>query len=102
METNLEIPQEQRHEAFRLVKNLVDRSVEPSRVSLSDAKSYMAIIVDNNSHRTICRLYLNNKQKYIGTISDRKVETRTMINSIDDIPAFSNVLNEAARRYASM
>ncbi len=102
METNLEIPQEQQYEAFRLIKDLVYRSVEPERISLSDAKSYMAIIVDNNSHRTICRLYLNNKQKYIGTISERKVETRTMISGIDDIPAFSSVLNEAARRYASM
>ena|SRR6476660_1888151 len=102
METNLEIPKQQQTEAFRLVKTLVDRSVEPTRISLSDAKTYMAVIVDNNSHRTICRLYLNNKQKYIGTISDRKVETRTMISGIDDIPAFASVLNEAARRYASM
>jgi len=102
METHLLIPKEQQIEAFSLIKNLVDRSVEPKRISLSDAKTYMAVIVDNNSHRTICRLYLNNKQKYIGTISDRKVETRTMIKGIEDIPAFSSLLNEAARRYASM
>jgi predicted type IV restriction endonuclease len=102
METNYVIPQEQQHQAFRLVKTLVDGSVEPDRISVSDAKTYMAVIVDNNSHRTICRLYLNNKQKYIGTISDRKVETRTMITGLDDIPAFANLLKEAARRYANM
>jgi predicted type IV restriction endonuclease len=100
METNI-FPQEQT-EAFTLVKDIVDRSVSPERISLSEAKTYMAVIVDNNSHRTICRLYLNAKQKYIGTISDRKVETRTMIGSIYDIKEFSMLLNETARRYAGM
>lgn len=94
--------QEEQHEAFTLVKNILDGSVKADRVSVSEAKTYMAIIMDNNSHRTICRLYLNAKQKYIGTISERKVETRTSINSIDDIASFSNVINETARRYAGL
>ncbi len=94
------IPEEQ--EAFTLVQNILDNSVCPTRVSRSDAKTYLAIIMDNNSHRTICRLYLTSKQKYIGTISDRKVETRTMIDSIYDIRAFSSQLNETARRYVNM
>lgn len=102
METNFYYPHEQQHEAFTLVKNIIDPSVKPDRISLSEAKTYMAIIMDNNSHRTICRLYLNAKQKYIGTISDRKVETRTMIESIHDIKEFSTLLNETAKRYASM
>jgi hypothetical protein len=101
METNYFYPEEQQ-EAFTLVKNIVDRSVAVERISVSDAKTYLAVIVDNNSHRTICRLYLNAKQKYIGTISDRKVETRTQIGSIYDIKEFSMLLNETAKRYAGM
>ena len=101
MEATYFYPEEQK-EAFTLVKNIVDCSVEPERISISEAKTYMAVIVDNNSHRTICRLYLNAKQKYIGTISDRKVETRTQIGSIHDITRFSNLLKETARRYAGM
>jgi hypothetical protein len=89
-------------EAFSLVQNILDRSIQPERITRSEAKTYLAIIMDNNSHRTICRLYLGAKQKYIGTISDRKVETRTMIDSIYDIKEFSMLLNETARRYKNM
>lgn len=92
----------QEDEAFTLVRNILDRSIQPERISRSEAKTYLAIIMDNNSHRTICRLYLSSKQKYIGTISDRKVETRTMIDSIYDIKEFSMLLNETARRYNNM
>jgi|SRR5690606_2423009 len=92
----------QEHEAFMLVRNIVDRSVTPERISRSDAKTYMAIIMDNNRHRTICRLYLSSKHKYIGTISERKVETRTMIDNIHDIKEFSTLLNETVRRYINM
>jgi hypothetical protein len=86
------------NEAYHLVVDLLDQSVS-SRISRSDARTYLAIIMDNNSHRTICRLYLNSKNKYIGIISERKVETRTPISGIGDIAAFSGLLNAAARRY---
>jgi len=86
------------NEAFHLVLDLLGHNFAP-RISRSDARTYLAIIMDNNAHRTICRLYLNSKNKYIGTISDRKVETRTPISGIHDIRSFSGLLHEAARRY---
>jgi hypothetical protein len=82
MET-MDITEEQ--EAFTLVQSILNQSICTTRISRSEARTYMAIIMDNNSHRTICRLYLGAKQKYIGTISERKVETRTQIHNIYDI-----------------
>lgn len=86
-------------QAFSLVRRILDPSISPERISRSEAKSYLAIVIDNNSHQTICRFYFNPRQKYIGTISDRKVETRTLLRSIDDICSFSRQLNETALRY---
>jgi hypothetical protein len=89
-------------EVLTLVQSILDQNICTTRISRSEARTYMAIIMDNNSHRTICRLYLGARQKYIGTISERKVETRTQIKDICDIKAFSMQLNEAVRRYANM
>jgi hypothetical protein len=85
--------------AFNLVRDILGEKICPERISQSDARTYMAIVLDNNRHRTICRLYLGNKQKYIGTISERKVETRTEIGSVNDIAHFSRVLADTVKRY---
>ncbi|HLA55572.1 MAG TPA: hypothetical protein VK623_05710 [Flavobacterium sp.] len=79
-------------EAFKIVKNILGKKVKSERITPSNAKTYFAIVLDNNNRRTICRLYLGPKKKYIGTISNRKVETRTQIASIHDILKFSDDL----------
>lgn len=88
--------------AFTLVRDILRPRIQAERISRSDAKTYFAILLDNNNRRTICRLYLGPKKKYIGTISDRKVETRTEIESIEDILKFSDDLMYTARNYDSM
>jgi hypothetical protein len=79
-------------EAFKIVKSILGNKVKTERISRSGAKTYFAIVLDNNNRRTICRLYLGSKKKYIGIISNRKVETRTEISSIHDILKFSDDL----------
>ena len=79
-------------QAFDIVKEILKKKIMPERISKSEARTYLAIVLDNNPHRTICRLYLNGARKLIGTISDRKVETRTVLESIDDINKFSGDL----------
>jgi hypothetical protein len=37
-----------------------------SQVVQRDAKSYMAVLLDDNNRKPIARLYFNRKQKYIG------------------------------------
>lgn len=102
MEMIMELTNTEEQEAFDLIKEILGEKIRPERISLSDAKTYMAVLLDKNRHRTICRLYLKPNQKYIGTISDRKVETRTEIESVHDITHFSRVLADTVRRYDNM
>jgi hypothetical protein len=89
-------------QAFTLVKSILGKKIRPERLHCSDAKTYFAILLDNNSRRTVCRLYLGPKKKFIGTINDRKVETRTQISSVDDILKFSDDLMYTITTYERM
>ncbi|HEY0047278.1 MAG TPA: hypothetical protein VGB44_11255 [Flavobacterium sp.] len=85
--------------AFDIVKAILVKQVEEERIFRSNAKTYLGVLLDNNSHRTICRLYLHNKKKYIGTLCERKVETRTHINNLDEIAFFSRTLIDTVMKY---
>lgn len=89
-------------QAFTLVKTILGHKIGADRICRSDAKTYFAILLDNNNRRTICRLYLGPKKKYIGTISERKVETRNEIDTIDDIVKFSDDLMCIVKNYESL
>ena len=85
--------------AFDIVKAILAKQVEEERICRSNAKTYLGVLLDNNSHRTICRLYLHNKKKYIGTLCERKVETRTAIRNLDEIASFSRTLIDTVMKY---
>ncbi len=85
-------------ESFVIVKTILQQVIKPERVSCSGAQSYFAILLDDNNRKTICRLYFG-KRKYIGTISDRKVETRREIQNIDAIFKIAPVLVDTVRAY---
>src|SRR5690606_9610885 len=50
-------------EAFAIIKSILRREVDASRIVLRDAKSYAAILLDNNNRKPICRLWFNAKSK---------------------------------------
>ncbi|MBF0693651.1 MAG: hypothetical protein IR153_01170 [Flavobacterium sp.] len=85
--------------AFEIVKNILSQKVEENRISRSNAKTYLGVLLDNNSHRTICRLYLRNKKKYIGILSERKVETKEPIKCVEEIELFSKTLYKTLSKY---
>lgn len=61
---------------FHIVQAIASRLVDPKRVTLRDAKSYCAILLDDNNRKTIARMWFNAATvKYFGTFSG-KDETR--------------------------
>lgn len=90
------------YEAFFMVKNIVGNKICPERLTKSDAKTYLAVQIDNSARKTICRLYLMGRKKYIGTISSRKVETKSEIRSLDEIARYSTELTAIVRHYENM
>lgn len=79
-------------EAFYLVKAILRKAVEPTRIFHRDAISYFSILLDNNNRKTICRLYLDGPKKYLSFLTDDKKEERIPIASLNDIYGYTERL----------
>ena len=86
-------------EAFMIVKTILRQIIKPGRVVYRDAQSYFAILLDDNNRKTICRLYLGGKKQYLGTINDKKIETKNEIATIDDIFNYAGLLKTTVKEY---
>lgn len=71
--------------AFLIIQAILRQTVSPSRIFIRDAKSYCAILLDDNNRKSICRLYFNAKKKQICIFDANKTEEKIPIESIDDI-----------------
>lgn len=69
-------------DGFRIVRAILCEIVDPKRVVMRDAKSYCAILFDDNNRKPICRLRFNNPSKLSIGFFDDKEEN---IISIDDM-----------------
>lgn len=76
---------EEELDGFRIVKAILRKDIELSRIYQRDTKSYFGIILDDNNRKPICRLHLNGNKKYIGIFDQDKKESRHQISSLDDI-----------------
>ena len=88
--------------AFGVVKAIACAVVAPERIHYRDAKSYFAILLDDNNRKPIARLYFNQKStKWIGLFDENKDVTRHDIVSPEDIYKFSTEIRDAVERLAT-
>jgi len=92
---------EEELEGFRIVRAIACQAVRPERVVFRDSKTYMAVLLDDNNRKPICRLWFNTKQKYVGVFDEHKDEAKIPIESISDIYLLSSKFIEAIQRYES-
>jgi predicted type IV restriction endonuclease len=91
---------EEELEAFHIIRAIVRPEVKSDRVVMRDAKTYCAILIDNNNRRPLARLYFNGKSvKYVGLFDSERQEERCMISGLDDIYGFADRLKKAAAMY---
>lgn len=70
---------------FHIVQAIASRVISPKRIVMRDAKSYCAILIDDNNRKTLARLHFNGlTSKYVGTF-DGKTEARHLIADLTDI-----------------
>jgi predicted type IV restriction endonuclease len=98
IETGIETTLEEL-EGFHIVRAIVCGDVKPARVVQRDAKSYFAVLLDDNNRKPIARLHFNRVQKYLGVFEDNKVERRIPINSLDEIYEHADILRSSVRSY---
>ncbi|MCA1907806.1 MAG: type I restriction enzyme HsdR N-terminal domain-containing protein [Magnetospirillum sp.] len=86
-------------DGYQIVRAIVREVVKVERVIMRDAKSYCAILLDDNNRKPLCRLHLNRGVKYLGLFDEGKNEERVRIESLDDIFAYANRLKATAVSY---
>jgi len=87
---------------FHIVQAIASRLVDPKRIVIRDAKSYCAILLDDNNRKAIVRLHFNRKSaKYLGTFSGRD-ETRHLIESPTAIYLHATAIEDRLRELDDM
>lgn len=87
-------------EGFQIIKAIACSEVKTRRIVQRDAKSYFAVILDDNNRKPVARLHFNRKQKYLGTFDEAKVETRHPIAALDEIYEYAQTIRDTVRSYA--
>lgn len=90
---------EEEREGYMIVKAIVRDTIKPHRVVMRDAKSYCAVLVDNNNRKPLTRLHFNRAIKYI-SLFDSDKEERIQIETLDHIYDYTDRLRATAAKYA--
>lgn len=86
-------------DGYHIVRAIVREVVKVERITMRDAKSYCAILLDDNNRKPICRLHLNRGIKYLGVFDADRSEERVRIESLDDIFTHAERLKQTAANY---
>lgn len=90
---------EEEREAYNIVRAILRAVVDPKRIAMRDAKSYCAILLDDNNRKPLARLHFNaQSKKYIGVFT-QKIEDRVEIAELEDIFKLAERLMATAREY---
>jgi hypothetical protein len=71
--------------SFIIIQTILRNVIAPSRIFMRDAKSYCAILLDDNNRKTLCRLYFNGKKKYVCIFDATKREEKVFVETEDDL-----------------
>lgn len=86
--------------SFLIVRAIAARKIDPSRITIRDAKSWCSIFVDDNNRKPLCRLYFNAKNsRSIGLFDASKAETRHVIAELVDIYQHAETIEVTASAY---
>ncbi|MGI6853029.1 type I restriction endonuclease [Mesorhizobium sp. 1B3] len=89
---------EEELEGFMIAKAIVREVIRPQRIVIRDAKSYCAVLIDNNNRKPLTRLHFNRAIKYI-SLFDGEKEERVQIETLDHIYDYSDRLRATAVKY---
>lgn len=91
---------QEEYDGYNIVKAILREAIDVKRIAMRDAKSYCAVLLDDNNRKPICRLHFNYSQKYLGVFSNKN-EERLAIDSIDDIFKHADRLKSVILEYDS-
>ncbi|MFC5736170.1 type I restriction endonuclease [Sinirhodobacter huangdaonensis] len=84
-------------EGMLTIRAIVRDVIAAERVGLRDAKTYCAVLVDNNNRKPLARLHFNRKQWYL-SLFDTDEEERIAIGSLTEIYQYAERLRTRAKQ----
>ena len=71
-------------DGFNIIRAICSKSVDPERIIMRDAKSYCAVLLDDNNRRTIARMHFNSATaKYLGLFVGKDEDRQPVTGAID-------------------
>ena len=87
-------------EGFHTVRAILRGMVAAKRITMRDAQTYCAILLDDNNRKPICRLRFNNSLKLrLGVFNASREEEQLPLDSVDDIYNFADQLKATLGTY---
>lgn len=84
-----------------IIRAIAARHVPVDRIAIRDAKSYCAVLMDDNNRKPICRLYFNSSTtRHIGIFDTEKNEIKHKVAGPEDLYQFADALESTIKAYA--
>lgn len=84
-------------DGFNIVRAIGSKAIDPKRIFMRDAKSYCAILLDDNNRKTIARMHFNSPtSRYFGTFSGKDETRHPVIEPTDIYQMDSLILSRIA------
>lgn len=99
------ITTEEEREGFHIVKSIVRKEVDVTRVVARDKQTYFGILLDDNNRKPICRLHFNGIKKYLGIITvleNDRTEEKILLESLNDIYNYSDRIKLTVNSYLNL
>ena len=93
------ITTEDEWQGYHIIQAILHEIVDPDKVYLRDAKTYCAILFEDNNRKPICRLYFNSRQKYLGIFDDSKNMQKMPIENLKEIYGYSDKFRSLVKVY---
>ena len=88
-------------DGYHIVKAIMSKVVNPSRVIMRDQLSYCGVLLDDKNTKPICRMHFNAASvKYLETFDAEKKGTKHKIEGLSDIYKHEDALRAAITYYA--
>jgi hypothetical protein len=71
-------------DGFNIIRAICASKVDPSRIVMRDAKSYCAVLLDDNNRRSIARMYFNSPTaRYLGLFVEKDERRESVTGPVD-------------------
>jgi len=89
-------------DGFNIVRAILSEvvDIDIARITIRDTKNYCGVLLDNTTHKPICRMHFNKTQKYLGLFTN-KIEDRIAIEHVSDIFKYAKEIKSVISEYDS-